>query len=706
MNTKRIIKANEADVEAIEQGEEIKTDALKSIDLMCSAQIKAAEGGTGLPTFEMLAYTGGDMVVSYFGRIVIDISGVKLKRSTLPVRFQHDPNKGVGHTTEVTLTKQRIKAKGVVSRDTSWARDVLKSGLNGFPWQVSIGMSVDRQEYVDDGVKVNVNGKVFEGPLYVIRQGTLYEVSFVDAGADDQTSARVAAEEQETGMTFEEFLRKKGLVEAQLSKDQRKALLAEYNGEPAPETPVRAQVEEPKVEEPKVEEPKVEEPQMISVSAQQGVEEYRKSVAEESKRISGIRKLCASGYPEIEEKAILEGWSVEKADSVVCKKQLEDLRASRGASVGVQPSRGDVAPAAFVAAALMNASVPRIKLEQQFNEQTLDAAHEMRGVGLQEFCELACGMQLPRFRRDPVGWLQAAFSTTSLPLILSNVANKMLLEGYNYVDSSWRTICKIASVNDFKQHTRYRMTGSFQFLKVGQDGELKHGTTSEQQYTQQADTHGIMFALTRQMMINDDMGAFTDIPRQIGMGAAEAISDAVWTLILSNPSSFFATGNANYATGATTVLSIDSLTTAEQKFLDQTKPNGKPLGILPSILLVPTALKVLAERIMKSVTVNETTTANKPSPIANPHVGKFTVASSPYLSNSSITGYSSTAWYLFADPNVLPAFETAFLNGVDTPTVERADADFNVLGIQFRGYIDFGVKEQDYRGAVKMKGAV
>jgi hypothetical protein len=37
-------------------------------------------------------------------------------------------------------------------------------------------------------------------------------------------------------------------------------------------------------------------------------------------------------------------------------------------------------------------------------------------------------------------------------------------------------------------------------------------------------------------------------------------------------------------------------------------------------------------------------------------------------------------------------------------TVEKTDADFNTSVIQFRGYIDFGVREQDYRGAVKIKG--
>jgi len=244
---------------------------------------------------------------------------------------------------------------------------------------------------------------------------------------------------------------------------------------------------------------------------------------------------------------------------------------------------------------------------------------------------------------------------------------------------------------------------------VGPDGELKHGKLDEQTFGQKADTHGIMFALTRQMIINDDMGAFTDIPRQIGMGAAEAIADATWGLWLRNPvqsdgKTFFHADHGNYVEGADSALSIDGLTDAEVTFGKQTKPNGKPLGMPARILLVPTALKVPAEMLMKSVQLNETTTANKDKPSTNPHVGKFEVVSSVYLSNASFTGASSKAWYLLADPNRLPAIEVAFLNGVDRPTVEKTDADFNTLGIQFRGYIDFGVREQDYRGALRMKG--
>jgi len=275
------------------------------------------------------------------------------------------------------------------------------------------------------------------------------------------------------------------------------------------------------------------------------------------------------------------------------------------------------------------------------------------------------------------------------------------------MDDTWKKIVKIASCSNFQEHTRYRMNGMFKFEKVGPDGEIKHGQIGEQQFSQRLDTHGIMFSLTRQMIIDDDLGAFTDIPRGIGVGAAEAINDAVWNCILANRPQkdtipFFDNGHKNLMTGTNAKLSIDGLTQAEIKFAEQERVPGRPLGIPAKILLVPITLKVAAELLMKSLTVNESTDPNVPKPVNNPHAGKFEMVSTPYLSSAAFTGSSATAWYLFADPLRLPALEVAFLGGQDRPTVERADADFNNLGIQFRGYIDFGVKEQDWRGALKV----
>jgi hypothetical protein len=668
----------------------------------CPLTVEAAsDGEKQMPRFRMVAYTGGTMRITGFPHpVVVDLEGLAIDRQDIPVRLDHNPRQGVGHTQRVLIENGQVIAEGMVSRDTSWARDVAKSAVNGFPWQASIGAAVVDAEFVPNGQSITVNGRTFTGPLHVVRQAILKEISFVDSGADPATSARIAAQNKEQAVM--EDKNNAAQDDTQQDAGQTDGNTTATDTASADTPPKTDQPQEPTT--PPSPKPQAATAATVNASAASDdpVTDMRRRMAAETRRVEAIRKVCAGKHPDLEAKAIEEGWDESRTE-------LHVLRASRPQVPAVSSRPRNTSPQVFEAVALMSSGLPNSRIEAIYAEPILEAADKLRGVGIQEFCELACGAQLPRFRRDASGWLQAAFSTTSLPGILSNIANKMLLEGYNYVEDAWRNISKIASVNDFKEHTRYRMTGSFQFQQVGPDGELKHGQLGEQSFRQKADTHGIMFALTRQMIINDDMGAFTDIPRQIGMGAAEAIADAVWGLWLANPvqadgKAFFHADHKNYLAGADTAFSVDGLTDAEVAFGKQVKPNGKPLGIRPSTLLVPTALKVPAEMLMKSLQLNETTTANKGKPNTNPHVGKFDVVSSVYLSNPTFPNASDKAWYLLADPNRLPAIEVAFLNGVDRPTVEKTDADFNTLGVMFRGYIDFGVKEQDHRGGLMMKG--
>ena len=213
-----------------------------------------------------------------------------------------------------------------------------------------------------------------------------------------------------------------------------------------------------------------------------------------------------------------------------------------------------------------------------------------------------------------------------------------------------------------------------------------------------------MLSIDRRDIINDDLGAITTVPRKLGRGSGLKINDIFWSTFMNN-ASFFTAGNKNYISGATTALTIDGLTEGEVKFMDQTDSDGKPIGIMPAILLVPTALSAIGSQLFKSLELRDTT-SNVKFPVANPHQGKFRVEVSRYLANSQYTGYSSKAWYLLAESNDLPVIEVAFLNGQEAPTIETADADFNVLGVQMRGYHDFGVALQDPRGGLKSKGEV
>ena len=224
----------------------------------------------------------------------------------------------------------------------------------------------------------------------------------------------------------------------------------------------------------------------------------------------------------------------------------------------------------------------------------------------------------------------------------------------------------------------------------------------QEQYTNKADTFGLLLPIDRRDMINDDLGAITLVPRKLGRGSGLKINDVFWTVFLAN-SSFFTSGNKNYISGADTALTIDGLTKAEVAFLDQVDSDGKPIGIMPAILLVPTALSAMGTQLFKSVEIRDTTASTK-YPVANPHQGKFRAEVSRYLANTKYTGASAKAWYLLADPAYLPVIEVAFLNGQESPTIETAEADFNVLGIQMRGFHDFGIALQDPRGGTKSKG--
>ena len=174
----------------------------ESLALVATMQIEVsaqADGGKpALPRFIMVAYTGGAMKIGEWRYpVVVDLAGLAIPSRSRPVRFGHDATSGVGHTGRIAVDDGRLVATGMVSRDTAAAREIVVSARNGFPWQASIGASVEQFEFVREGQTVMVNGREFQGPVNVVRRATLGEISFVDLGADGHTSARLAASAKE-----------------------------------------------------------------------------------------------------------------------------------------------------------------------------------------------------------------------------------------------------------------------------------------------------------------------------------------------------------------------------------------------------------------------------------------------------------------------------------------------------------------------------
>jgi len=566
-----------------------------------------------------------------------------------------------------------------------------------------VGTRVRKFEFVQRGQSALVNGKAFAGPLYVMRETVLGEISFVDMGADGGTAVSVAAtapqrearEEPENMNPFETWLKAMGLDPATLADDQKAKLQAKFDAEQkaTPAAPPAAPAAAPAV-------PATPPP----------VLQFREAEAAESRRIGAIRKACA-GHAEIEARAIAEGWPVEKAE-------LEVVRADRPkAPAARQPATPENFGAVLQAAAMLSGGIQAEALVPALTAPVVEAAQARfrHQIGLQELlveAALANGFTGRQFRgheREVLRYaftpnlMAAGFSAIDVSGIMSATANKFLLAGFNAIEDVWRSIAAIRSVKDFKQVTSYRLTGTEIYQEIGPAGEFKHGSLGEESYTNQAATYGLMMALTRQDIINDDLGALTAVPRKLGRGAALKLNDVFWTIFLDAGNTFWTAGHGNYQTGAGTALGIDGMTAVETAFLGMTDADGNPIGVSPAILLVPPALSVTAQQLYKGTEIRDAGASSKYL-VTNPHAGKYRVTVSRYLSMAAYTNYSTLAWYLLADPNDVPVIEVAFLNGQQSPTVETADADFTTLGIQMRGYHDFGVALQDYRGGQKAKG--
>ena len=299
----------------------------------------------------------------------------------------------------------------------------------------------------------------------------------------------------------------------------------------------------------------------------------------------------------------------------------------------------------------------------------------------------------------------AGFSTVSLPGILGNASNKLLLAAYEAIPVTWRLFCGIQSAKDFKSYSGYRFTVTGELTEVGGSGELKHLTMQENEFSNQLTTRGGMITLSRKTIINDDLGAFASIPRNFGRLAAVGLEKAVYKKLLENVATIFTTGRGNYFTGSGTTLSIEQLGVAERMFLDQVDDNGDPLLITPSLLGVPTSLSATSAVVCRDTSIQHPADIDTAESTGNPHGGKFTPFVSPWLNNDNLAGSSDTHWFLFGTAPEQGVIHVGFLDGVQTPTIEEGDVEFSQLGMSWRVYFDFGVAIGDYRFGVRSKGA-
>ncbi len=724
-----------------------------------SIEAQAADATGTLRRASMKAYTGAPMDLSgYKHPVIVDLLGVKARTQTQPLLREHDKNRIVGHSDKITIhPTEGIDVEGPLSGVGVDTPEVIKLADNGFQWQCSIGADPKRMEFLAKGSTTTVNGRRIEGPMLISRETVLGETSFVTNGADGDTAATIAATafSGEVPMNFAQFCESLGLDADKITAGQKATLMAAWKQLEGDETPTTDDL-------------KAQLKAAATVEINAAKVASREVFAAESRRVAGIQAAVKKhGVSEIEiegKKVNLELHAIEN-DWDADKCELHALRAARpGVGVGVPGGLGYMTSTPEVSEAVLECAVLQagrsalfdsdfyegqygdrkgmsardkrhIKAEMsRYPEKVQDDAHRIfrSRVGLKQMisiCARAGGWRgSDNFEADELGVVAEAAmriradgsSAMNVANVTANVQNKSMLQGYFYTEQTFRQISPSKSVKDFKATKAINIFGDTIFLELGENGELAHATVKDQAFSNQVRTKGRMLTIPHETLINDDVGAFMQIPMMMGRGAGLAENLAFWTLWLDTnqkdeggSTAFWATthtvtgqtGNANYMSGGTTNLSSTALTAAVLLFDKQVDPAGNPLGIDPEILLYGSDLDTTARELMNSEKVVSGNTTKGPD--ANVWRGRFTPLKSKYINRTSITGYSATAWWLLGNPSVISVIERAYLNGQEFPTVQTAgpDFNFNTLGMSMRAYFAPGVNMQNYRGGVKSAGA-
>lgn len=292
---------------------------------------------------------------------------------------------------------------------------------------------------------------------------------------------------------------------------------------------------------------------------------------------------------------------------------------------------------------------------------------------------------------------RAAHGTSDFPLVVSNVSGKIALDRYEATKGPLKRLSRKRTLSNFKESTSIRLGGMGRLEPLTEQGEFKATSRAEAGEKMRLSTFGRRFDVSRQLIIDDDLGLLNDIVSALGEAAAQTEADLLVDLLLnpgnlSDGTAVFDVTRKNLhqvALDGDSSTSWDGLSAMRADMRSVTDLDGKTIvGATPKFLLVGPELEGDAEKLM----------AANLSPIAPGDVNpvRLEVLVEPRLADAK------TFW-IFADPASRPTLAHAYLAGAEGVQIQRQEA-WNTLGLSFRAFLDFGAAWIDWRGASKSTG--
>jgi hypothetical protein len=253
------------------------------------------------------------------------------------------------------------------------------------------------------------------------------------------------------------------------------------------------------------------------------------------------------------------------------------------------------------------------------------------------------------------------------------------------------------TARDFRTVNKIMLGEAPTLEKLDEHGEIRAGTMAEAKEAYRVETFARKIGVTRQMLVDDDLGAFSDLARRMGQAAAETEAKVLVDLLesgsgngptLSDGKALFHADHGNKAASGGAIADA-TLSAARLALRRQTGLSGQRISASPKYLLMPPAQETTAEKWLATIA------AAKAADV-NPFSGSLSMVVEPRLS-------SATRWYISADPAEIDGLEYAYLAG-EGPQIETK-AGWDVDGVEIRVILDFGAGFIDWRGWYANAGA-
>ena len=295
---------------------------------------------------------------------------------------------------------------------------------------------------------------------------------------------------------------------------------------------------------------------------------------------------------------------------------------------------------------------------------------------------------------DDIFTRATAHTTSDFTLVVSNAANKVALDTYKAAESPLKNLCRQRMLPNFKESTAVRLGETGRLEPLAENGEITHTSRAERGESMRLKTFARGLTVSRNLLIDDDLGLLGDMTAALGEAAAQTEADILVELLTGNPImsdgvAVFHASRGNIATNAEDP-SILALTDSRQIMRTRTGLDGKTIiRATPRYVLVPAEMETAAEQVLATIQPNKLDDVN-------PFGGKLSLLVEPRLPED--------IWYVFADPARLAAMQYAYLSSAQGVQIQRTEA-WDTLGLKFRAFLDFGAGWIDWRGAHRIPGA-